>query len=137
MISFCGSFWCHPGTNNPKYVDLSLHILRCGRFFLKIMGQSRHLFHLFSYFQVNITILHQINVKKCPSSIQCRYLNSQHLEHESSPITTRPGLLPLVTVDFGLSKKEISTNKIRAPDFQTIDFSDPECTPYLPTYLPT
>ena len=36
-------------------------------------------------------VVHHI---KCPSSIWCRDLNSQPLEHES-PITTRPGLPPM------------------------------------------
>ena len=31
----------------------------------------------------------------CPSSIQHLDLNPQPLEHESSPITTRPGLPPI------------------------------------------
>ena len=58
------------------------------------MGRPRPLFNLFSSFQTNITILQQINVKKCPSSIQCWDSNPRPLEHESPPITTRPGLLP-------------------------------------------
>ena len=33
-------------------------------------------------------------MKKFPSSIRCRDLNSQPVEHESPPITTRPGLPP-------------------------------------------
>ena len=31
-------------------------------------------------------------VKKCPSSIRCQDLNSRPLEHDSPPITTKPGL---------------------------------------------
>ena len=38
-------------------------------FYLKI-GHSRSLFPLFSSFQTNITILQQINVKKCSHSTQ-------------------------------------------------------------------
>ena len=34
-------------------------------------------------------------MKKCPSSIWCQDSNSQPLEHESPPITTRPGLQSL------------------------------------------
>ena len=49
-------------------------------------------FRLFSSFQTNINFLQQINVKKCPSSILCWDSNSQPLECESPPITTRPGL---------------------------------------------
>ena len=52
----------------------------------------------FGLFQTDIiTIFTKIYVKKCPSSIQCRDLNLQPSEHESPPITTRPGL-PLTNV---------------------------------------
>ena len=34
----------------------------------------------------------QFTVKKCPSSLQCWDSNPQSLDHELSPITTRPGL---------------------------------------------
>ena len=47
------------------------------------MGQPRPLFNLFSSFQTNIT-----NVT---ANIRWRDSNSQPLEHESPPITTRPG----------------------------------------------
>ena len=60
----------------------------------KNMGQPRPLFHLFLSFQTTLQILQQINVKKCPSSIRCWDSNSRPLEHESPPITTRPGLPP-------------------------------------------
>ena len=41
-------------------------------------------------------------VKKCPSSLWCWDSNSRLLEHESPPITTRSGLLPLVWFLFKL-----------------------------------
>ena len=47
---------------------------------------------IFRLFKQTIQILQQINVKKCPSSIQCRDLKSQPSESESPPLTTRPGL---------------------------------------------
>ena len=56
------------------------------------MDQSQSLFHLFLYFQTNITIFTTNNVKKCPSSIWCWDSNPQPSGHESPPITTRPGL---------------------------------------------
>ena len=59
-----------------------------------LMGHPRSLFRLFSSNPTNITILLQIYVKKCPSSIQCRDSNQWPSGHESPPITTRPGLLP-------------------------------------------
>ena len=59
------------------------------------MGQPRPLFHLFSVFSnKHYKFLQQIHLKKCPSSLQCRDLNSQPLERESPLITTRPGLPP-------------------------------------------
>ena len=48
-------------------------------------------FHLF---KLTLQFLQQINVKKCRSSIQFLDSNLQPLEHESPPITTRPGLPP-------------------------------------------
>ena len=64
-------------------------------FFLKKMGQPRPLFCLFSSIQTNITnFTTNMNVKKCPSSIQHRDSNSQPSDYESPPFTTRPGLLP-------------------------------------------
>ena len=62
--------------------------------FFKKMGQPRALFHLFLSFQTNIMIFRTI-VKKCLSRILCQDSNSRPLEHESSPITTRPGLPPV------------------------------------------
>ena len=47
------------------------------------------LFKHITYFTTNTY------VKKCPSSIQCWDSISQPLEHETPPITTRPGLPPL------------------------------------------
>ena len=44
----------------------------------------------FRLFKHTLQFLQQINVKKCPSSMRCRYSNSQPLVHESPPITTRP-----------------------------------------------
>ena len=58
------------------------------------MGLPRPLFYLFSSFQTQITIFTTNKCEKCPSSIQCQDLNSRPLEHDSPPITTRPGLPP-------------------------------------------
>ena len=56
---------------------------------------------ILSPFQTNInTILQQINVKKCPSSIRHQDLNPRPSESESPPITTRPGLLPKEALSF-------------------------------------
>ena len=48
-------------------------------------------FIYFRLFKHTLQFLQQINVKKCPSSIWFQDSNSQPLEHESPPITTRPG----------------------------------------------
>ena len=45
-------------------------------------------------FQTHYKFYNKYICEKCPSSIQCRDSNSQPLEHESPPITTRPGLPP-------------------------------------------
>ena len=55
---------------------------------------------IFGLFKQTIQLLQQINVKKnkCPYSIWHRYSNSWSFEHESSPITTKPGLPPLYPI---------------------------------------
>ena len=68
-----------------------------------LMGHPRPLFHLFSSFQTHITILTTTRCGKmlCPSSIWHRDLNPRPSEHESPPITTRPGLPPDLAVFYG------------------------------------
>ena len=57
------------------------------------MGQPRPVFHFI--FVLSITKFCKKYVcEKCPYSIWCRDSNSRPLEHESPPITTRPGLPP-------------------------------------------
>ena len=52
-------------------------------------GQSSDSFSfIFGLFKQTIQILQQINVKKCPSSIQCQDLNSQPSDYESPPLTS-------------------------------------------------
>ena len=52
-------------------------------------------------FKQALQFLQQINVKKCQSSIGCWDSNPQPLEHDSSPITTRPGLPPFLVTKLG------------------------------------
>ena len=60
------------------------------------MGQPRPLFRLFSVFSTNtIFTTNQCEKMSRPSSIWRRDPHPQPLEHESSHITTRPGLLPV------------------------------------------
>ena len=49
-------------------------------------------FICFCLFKQTYQVLLQINVKKCPSRIQCWDLNPQPSEHKSPLITTRPAL---------------------------------------------
>ena len=73
---------------------MHLFLLTLGNTSIFKMGQSRPLFILFRLFKHALQFLQQINVKKCPSSIWRRDLNSHPLERESPPITTRPWLPP-------------------------------------------
>ena len=61
------------------------------------MGYPRPLFRLFSSFQTNISILTKniCEILLCPSSIRRLDSNPRPSEHESPPITTRPGLPPI------------------------------------------
>ena len=56
------------------------------------MGQPRPLLFIIVLFKQSIQFLQHINVS--PTSIGRRDSNPRPLEHESSPITTRPGLPP-------------------------------------------
>ena len=62
------------------------------------MGQPRPFFRLFSVFSNKLYTFYSKSMwkmSKCPSSVwQCMDSNPQPYKHESSPITTRPGLPP-------------------------------------------
>ena len=60
------------------------------------MGQPWPLFRIFLFFQTHITIFATNKCEKFPSRIHCRDLNLRPLEHDSPPITTRPGLPPIL-----------------------------------------
>ena len=70
----------------------SSHIFVCCNFF-KWANPCLFLF-IFGLFKQTLQFLQQIYVKKCPSSKPCWDSNPEPSEHESPPITTRPGLLP-------------------------------------------
>ena len=62
------------------------------------MGYPLHSFVYFHIFnQQTFKFLQQINVTTCPSSIYYWYSKPQPSEHESLPITTRPGLPPKIS----------------------------------------
>ena len=60
------------------------------------MGKPWPLFVYFRLFKQTLQFLLEINVKKCPSSIWRRDLSSKPSDNESPPLTTRPGLMPLI-----------------------------------------
>ena len=62
--------------------------------------------------QTNSSIFTTNICEKCPSSIRCWDLNPRPLEHESSPITTRPGLHP--------SFHYVKLAKVAAKSFMTL-----------------
>ena len=68
-----------------------------------LMGQPWPLLLFnFGLFQTNIITIFTKNMcENCPSSIWCWDLNPQPSEHESPPITIRPGLPPNVVYLFG------------------------------------
>ena len=65
-------------------------------------GPTRPLFRLFSFFQTNITFFITNKCEKCPSRKQHYDSNLRPLEHESPPITTKPGLPPIFNQSFAL-----------------------------------
>ena len=91
--------YCNHCSSKPISLSLSLStfstclLMFSLSMFLSMFLQYFYLyfFRLFSVFfkQTSIQILQQINVNKCPSSIQCRDSNSKPSEY--APLTTRPG----------------------------------------------
>ena len=72
------------------------------------------LFFVFSNKQHNFYIKSMWKMSKCPSCIQHRDSNPRSFEHESSPITTRPGLPPFQEMlmnkfnnNFGFNKSSL------------------------------
>ena len=61
------------------------------------MGQPRPLFHLFLVFSSKQYNFYNKSMRKNVMSIRCRDLNPRPLERESPRITTRPGLLPILS----------------------------------------
>ena len=68
-----------------------------GSFFFKKNGQTPASVSFISVFSnKHYKFLQQIYVKKCPSSIQCQDSNPWPSECKSPPVTTRPGLPPMI-----------------------------------------
>ena len=72
-------------------------------FYKKWANPGLFFLYLLVFFKQTLLFLQQINVKKCPSSKWHRDLNPRPLEHESSPMTTRPELPPNQVILFVLS----------------------------------
>ena len=80
-------------TSGPiQLLSLSTNELHSVQFYRHSASFS-FIFGLFK--QTSLQFLHQIYVKKCPSSIRYRDSNLRPSERESLPITTRPGLPPM------------------------------------------
>ena len=84
LPNFC--LWVHKTRDSIILIILLL--------FFKKMGHSRPLFGLFKQ---TWQFLQQINEKKCPWDS-----NQWPSEHESPPITTRPGLPPNLSIALAL-----------------------------------
>ena len=95
--------------------------------FLSKMGHLRPLFHIL-VFSTHFELLQQINVKKCPSNMGRRDSNPRPLKHELSPITTRPGLLPYLSICLSNRLAIISTisskNEIRKTFIFSLSLSE-------------
>ena len=78
-----------PHAYNDTYTIPRIYFLK------KIMGQPGLFFIYFRLFKHTPQFFTTNKCENCPSSIWCWDSNSRSLEHESPPITTRPGLPPL------------------------------------------
>ena len=80
-----------------QYFSLFIFCYFLPHYFCLKNGPTPASFHLFSVFSnKHYNFLQQIDVKKCRSSIWC--WDSNPLEYESLPITTRPGLPPWLII---------------------------------------
>ena len=66
----------------------------------------------FRLFKQTIQFLQQIDVKKYPSSIRCWDLNPRPSEDELPPITTKPGLSPIIAIFYAIF---LSWDCLRSP----------------------
>ena len=92
---------CHQGlTSRPRAQRTDVHCSQVWRPLgypgAPISAMEDRIDYFFHLFKHTLQFLQQINVKKCTSSIGCRDSNSQPLGHETSPITSRPGLPPKI-----------------------------------------
>ena len=69
-----------------------------GNFFLKKWANPGLFLFIFGLFKQKLQIFTSNICEKCPSSIWYRDLNPRPSEHDSPPITTRPGLPPILFI---------------------------------------
>ena len=106
-----------------------LWLLLVNSFFKNGPTPASFLFIFGLFKQKSLQFLQQINVKKCPSSIWCWDWNPRPFEHESSPITTRPGLPPF---HVKLLKKPFANTRSSYFSFLT-DYPFPKITHFQKT----
>ena len=79
------------------FIELLLCAIDHLQSFLKKKWANPGLFFIyFRLFKRTLQFWQQINVKKCPSSIWRQDLDSQPSGYNSPPLTTRPGLPPII-----------------------------------------
>ena len=95
--------------------------------FLKLAQPCPLLLYIFGLFRQTKQFLQQINVKKCHVHPWSQDSNSQPLEHELSPMTTRPGLPPKMDgclAHAALSKSTfIVVSRVQSPDSEKVFLS--------------
>ena len=117
----------------PRYHNL-LKIL----IFLKMNKPRPLLSFIFGLFKQTVPqFYNKYHVKKCPFSIQCQDLNPWLLEHESPPITTRPGLPPIKFDIFATIDVELRLTIFNKGPNWYLAFSSPVSKlAILPTNMP-
>ena len=91
--------------------------------FLFLYGPTPASFFIFWSFQTNINTIfttNQCEKMSIPSSIWCQDSNPWSLDHESSPITTRPGLHQHFLFLLKYSPKSVYRRRARLPNIKGI-----------------
>ena len=103
----------------PTYLRITFHVLPgiLGEIlqlylFLKKWAIPDLFLVYFRLFKQTIQFLQQIDVKKYPSSIRCWDLNPRPSEDELPPITTKPGLSPIIAIFYSIF---LSWDCLRSP----------------------
>ena len=97
-------------TNNNLWVVV-IKLDHCWPLFFKKWANPGFFFVYFWSFHTTNTIFSTNQCEKCPSSIQHWDSNPWPFKHESSPITTRPGLPPCEPLFYFLVFSQSSPNQ--------------------------